>query len=407
MANPINERKILLGVTGSIAAYKSADLASRLSQDGAIVDVILTESAQKFISPLTFQSVTGRKVYTDSDMWGREEHIAHVTLGQYAELVVIAPATANTIARLAAGLADNLLTITALTAHCPLVVAPAMDVGMYGHSSVQENIQKLSDMGVVFIGPEEGHLASGLKGLGRMTSPGDISGYLRHILAVDGPLKGMRVVVTAGGTEEAIDPVRILTNRSSGRQGYAIAQAALDAGAEVDLISAPTHLDPPIGAKVHHVESSEQMHQAVIGLLSGCDLLVMAAAPADFRPASPSQSKIKKNIGFNQLVLEPTTDILSEVAEYNKLRGSPRYSVGFAAESHDLIENAKKKLSKKNLDMMVANDITQPDAGFISKKNQVSLIFPDGNVQKYPLVDKYRVGEIIIERFLRWDGGLI
>lgn len=406
MANPINERKIVLGVTGSIAAYKSADLASKLTQDGAIIDVIMTESAQKFVSPLTYQSVTGRKVYTEADMWG-EAHIAHVSLGRFAELVVIAPATANTIARLASGLADNLLTIIALTASCPMVIAPAMDAGMYGHSTVKENIKKLTDKGVVFIGPEEGHLASGLRGSGRMTSPGEICGHLRNMLAADGPLKGMRVVVTAGGTQEPIDPVRILTNRSSGRQGYAIAQAALDAGAEVDLISAPTFLDPPIGAKVHHVESTEQMHETVMGLLTGCDMLVMAGAPVDFKPASPAQSKIKKGSGIDRVTFEPTTDILSKVAEFKELRGSPRFTVGFAAESHDLIENAKQKLLHKNLDLIVANDITQPGAGFKSVKNQVVLVFPDGNIQKHPLVDKYRVGEIIIERFLRWVGGMI
>jgi phosphopantothenoylcysteine decarboxylase / phosphopantothenate---cysteine ligase len=405
MTNPLNERKIILGVTGSIAAYKSADLASKLTQVGAIVDVILTESAQKFVNPLTYQSVTSRKVYTDDDLWRGESNIAHVKLGQFAELMVIAPATANTIARLAAGLADNLLSITALAARCPLVVAPAMDVGMYAHSSVQENVKKLSDMGVVFIGPEEGHLASGLKGVGRMTSPGEIIGYLRILLGTDGPLKGMRVVVTAGGTQEAIDPVRILTNRSTGRQGYAIAQAALDAGAEVDLVTAPTHIDPPFGANLVHVESTGQMHQAVISLMTGCDMLVMAAAPVDFRPANPNQTKIKKGHGAEQMVFEPTTDILSKVAEYKQERGFPRYTVGFAAESHDLIENAKQKLSNKKLDMIVANDITQPGVGFKSEKNQVSLIIPDGSVQKYPMIDKYKVGEIIIERFLGWNGG--
>ena len=405
MTNPIIDRKIILGVTGSIAAYKSAELASKMAQDGALVDVILTASAQKFVCPLTYQAVTNRKVYTDDDLWSREAKIVHVSLGQNAELMVIAPATANTIARLAAGLADNLLTITALAARCPLVIAPAMDVGMYGHSSVQENVEKLSEKGVVFIGPEEGHLASGLKGVGRMTSPGEISGYLRHLLGADGPLKGMRVVVTAGGTQESIDPVRILTNRSTGRQGYAIAQAALDAGAEVDLIAAPTYLDPPVGAKVLNVESTEQMHQAVIGSLTGCDMLIMAGAPVDFTPANPVNTKIKKGVGFEQMVFKPTTDILSKVAEYKQLRGYPRYTVGFAAESHDLIENAKQKLTCKNLDLIVANDITQPGAGFKSEKNQVALVLPDGNVQKYPVIDKYKVGEIIIERFLGWDGG--
>ena len=405
MTNPIIDRKIILGVTGSIAAYKSAELASKMAQDGALVDVILTASAQKFVCPLTYQAVTNRKVYTDDDLWSREAKIVHVSLGQNAELMVIAPATANTIARLAAGLADNLLTITALAARCPLVIAPAMDVGMYGHSSVQENVEKLSEKGVVFIGPEEGHLASGLKGVGRMTSPGEIIGYLRHLLGADGPLKGMRVVVTAGGTQESIDPVRILTNRSTGRQGYAIAQAALDAGAEVDLIAAPTYLDPPVGAKVLNVESTEQMHQAVIGSLTGCDMLIMAGAPVDFTPANPVNTKIKKGVGFEQMVFKPTTDILSKVAEYKQLRGYPRYTVGFAAESHDLIENAKQKLTCKNLDLIVANDITQPGAGFKSEKNQVALVLPDGNVQKYPVIDKYKVGEIIIERFLGWDGG--
>ncbi|HET7143202.1 MAG TPA: bifunctional phosphopantothenoylcysteine decarboxylase/phosphopantothenate--cysteine ligase CoaBC, partial [Anaerolineales bacterium] len=275
-------KHILLGVTGSIAGYKSADLASKLAQAGAHVDVILTGAGEKFVTPLTFQSVTGRRAYTDRDLWGNEAHILHVNLGKTADLLVIAPCSADTIAKLANGLADNLLIVTALAAQCPLLIAPAMDGGMFDHPATQENLAKLKERDVIIVGPAEGHLASGLTGSGRMIEPAEILGHIRIVLGKNGILAGKKVLVTAGGTQEALDPVRVITNHSSGKQGYALAQAALDSGAEVCLITAPTALTPPVGACVIKVNNTEEMLNMV--LAKEADALIMAAAAADFRP---------------------------------------------------------------------------------------------------------------------------
>jgi phosphopantothenoylcysteine decarboxylase/phosphopantothenate--cysteine ligase len=243
-------KHILLGVTGSIAAYKAADLASKLMQMEAKVDVILTGGAEKFITPLTFQAVTGRRALTDADLWGGEAHVLHVELGHSADLLAVAPCTANTIAKLAHGQADNLLTITALAANCPMLIAPAMDGGMFSHPATQENLKVLQSRGVIIVGPAEGHLASGLSGKGRMVEPVEVLGYIRLALAQEGVLSGRKVVVTAGGTQEPIDPVRVITNRSTGKQGYALAQAALDAGGQVTLITAPAYRG--VGHRCHH-----------------------------------------------------------------------------------------------------------------------------------------------------------
>jgi phosphopantothenoylcysteine decarboxylase/phosphopantothenate--cysteine ligase len=253
----LSDKHILLGVTGSIAAYKAADLASKLTQAGANVDVILTPGAEKFITPLTFQSVTGRKAFTDAELWGGEAHILHVGLGHSANLLLIAPCTANTLARLAHGLADNLLAITGLAARCPVLLAPAMDAGMFEHPATLENVRTLRGQGVLFAGPGEGRMASGLAGRGRMLEPNEILGHVRLVLGRTGRLAGKKVVVTAGGTQEPIDPVRMLANRSSGKQGYALAQAAVDLGAETVLVSAPTALVPPVGARLHAVRSAQ------------------------------------------------------------------------------------------------------------------------------------------------------
>src|SRR6266545_7348298 len=251
----LSNKRIMLGVTGSIAAYKAADLASKLTQAGAQVDVILTKVAEKFVTLLTFQSVTGRRAYTDNDLWGNEAHVLHVGLGHAADLLVIAPCTANTIAKLAHGQADTLLAVTALATGSPLLIAPAMDGGMYDHPATQENIETLKRRGATFLGPAEGHLASGLSGVGRLLETAEILGHIRILLGQKGLLAGRKIIITAGGTQEPLDPVRVLTNRSSGRQGFALAQAALDAGAQVRLISTPTALTPPIGAGVIHVET--------------------------------------------------------------------------------------------------------------------------------------------------------
>ncbi len=387
-------KRITLGVTGSIAAYKAADLASKLTQLGAQVDVILTGAAEKFVTPLTFQSVTGRRAYVDRDLWGNEAHVLHVGLGHAADLLVIAPCTANTLARLAHGQADNLLTVTALAMQSPLLIAPAMDGGMYDHPATQENIAMLKKRGASFIGPAEGHLASGLAGVGRMVETAEILGHIRLLLGHRGPLAGKKIVVTAGGTQEPLDPVRVLTNRSSGKQGYALAQAALDMGAQVNLITTPTALIPPIGARLVEVKTVSQMLEAVLKETAESDALIMAAAPADFRPKNIAQNKIKKADGIPQVQLETTEDILKTVTEHRQK--CPRVVVGFAAESRDLLENATYKLKSKGLDFIVANDITAVDAGFAAETNRVTLLFADGRQEALSLMSKAEVAEVIL-----------
>ncbi len=391
----LSDKHILLGVTGSIAAYKAADLASRLTQAGVRVDVILTPAAEKFIAPLTFQSVTGRKAFTDADLWGGQAHVLHVGLGHTADLLVIAPCTANTLAKLAHGTADNLLTITALAARCPILLAPAMDAGMYEHPATQENVRLLRERGVSFAGPGEGRMASGLVGRGRMLEPVELYGHIRLVLGKGGRLAGRKIVVTAGGTQEPLDPVRVLTNRSSGKQGYALAQAALDAGANVVLISTPTGLTPPVGADLRQVHTAEQMLAAVLTECAGADALLMAAAVADFRPKSVAGEKLKKRDGIPQVELDAAPDILAALAD-SECR--PRCVVGFAAESRDLLQNAAAKLQAKKLDLIAANDISAPDAGFGVDTNRVTLLYANGQSEALPLMSKTEVAEAIIER---------
>lgn len=388
-------KKIILGVTGSIAAYKAADLASKLTQAGANVDVILTPAAENFVTPLTFQSVTGRRAYTDKDLWGNEAHVLHVGLGKNTNLLLIAPCTADTIAKLAHGIADNLLTVTALAATCPIVVAPAMDGGMFDAPATQENIATLSKRGVTIIGPAEGHLASGLSGKGRLIEPSDILGHTRKALGKNGSLAGKKLVVTAGGTQEAIDPVRMITNHSSGKQGYALAQAALDAGAEVCLITTPTGLIPPMGAQVIKVKSAQDMLDAVMN--ETADALIMAAAAADFRPKHVAKDKMKKRDGIPQIELEAAPDILKTVSSSQLSPKRFKVMVGFAAESKDLLDNAAEKLKSKGLDFIAANDISAKDAGFEVETNRVTLLFANGVREILPLMSKAKVAEKIIE----------
>jgi len=394
----LSSKRIILGVTGSIAAYKAADLASKLTQAGARVDVILTGSAEKFITPLTFQSVTGQRAYTDIDLWGNEAHVLHVGLGHSADLFVIAPCTANTIAKLAYGQADTLLTVTALASTCPLLLAPAMDGGMFDHTATQENLDTLKKRVATIIGPAEGHLASGLSGTGRMLEPAEIIGQIRLLLGHNGPLANKKIVITAGGTQEPLDPVRVLTNRSSGKQGYALAQAALDAGAQVTLITTPTSITPPIGALVIHVETAKQMLDEVLDKSAGSDALIMAAAVADFRPKNMAKDKIKKEGGIPHIELEATEDILKTVAGNGSGKPRPHVVVGFAAESRNLLENATVKLKSKRLDLIVANDISALDAGFASETNRVTLLFADGRKESLALMSKSEVAESIMEQ---------
>ncbi len=329
----LSGKRIVLGITGSIAAFKAAELASQLSQMGAQLDVILTPAAEKFITPLTLQSVTGHHAFTEADLWGGEAHVLHVGLGHSADILVIAPCTANTLAKLAHGEADNLLTITALAAQCPLLVAPAMDGGMLDHPATRANLDVLIRRGAYIAGPAEGHLASGLLGKGRLVEPLELIGHIRLVLGRSGPLSAKRgsgpqpakkVVISAGGTQEPLDPVRVLTNRSSGKQGYALAQAAVDAGADVILITTPTGLTPPVGAHVVPVQTAREMLDAVLSESADADVLIMAAAVADFRPSHASPDKLKSRDGVPHLELEATEDILKAVAAAQALASAQR-----------------------------------------------------------------------------------
>ena len=396
--NPIKNKRITLGVTGSIACYKAADLASKLTQAGALVDVVLTESATQFVTPLTFQSVTGRKAFVDADLWGDQGHIQHIGLGHATDLILAAPLTANTMAKLAHGIADNLLTVTALAATCPLVIAPAMDGGMFSHPATQANLQTLKNRGAIVVGPEAGHLASGMEGLGRMSEPHVIMGVIRHTLAQGGVLDGRKVVVTAGGTQEPIDPVRFISNRSSGKQGYALAQAALDLGAQVILISPPTGLPVPAGAEYVHVGTADEMLSAVQIHTREADVLVMAAAVADYRPAAVSPQKIKKGDQTPTMELTRTADILLEIGKQKQTTGFPLLTIGFAAESENLLVNAEKKLKAKHLDMIAANDISSEDAGFGVDTNRVTLLYPDSTQTSMPLMDKMDIADEIMQK---------
>lgn len=389
-------KRILLGVTGSIAAYKAADFASKLTQAGAQVDVILTSAAQQFITPLTFQSVTGRATFTDADLWGGSGHVTHIGLGHTAHALVIAPASANTLAKLAHGIADNLLTVTALANRGALLLAPAMDGGMFAHPSTQHNLNVLSERGALIVGPVEGRMASGLMGMGRMVEPAEILGHLRLVLGQTGALRGKQIVVSAGGTQEPIDPVRVVANRSSGKQGFALAQAALDLGAEVTLITGPVALTAPVGARLLQVNTAAEMLAAVLRESAMADALLMAAAVADFRPAQPAGQKIKKGAAALQIHLEATADILGAVAARKAESGFPRVTVGFAAESQHLLQNAQQKLSSKKLDLIAANDITAADAGFGSETNRVTLLFADRRSETLPLLTKTQVAERIL-----------
>ena len=397
----LKDKRILLGVSGGIACYKVVDLASKLTQAGALVDCVLTESATKFVAPLTFAAVTGRPAFTDADLWRSDLHIPHVGMGHAAHLIVVAPATANTIARLAHGLSDNLLTVSALAAKCPMIVVPAMDAGMWEHPATQANVESLRARGAHIAGPAEGRMASGLIGLGRMVEPQELLGRIRAVLGKQGALSGRAVVVSAGGTREAIDPVRFVGNHSSGRQGFALAQAAIDRGAAVTLIAAAAVLTTPVGAKRIDVESAQEMHDAVLEACRRADALIMAAAVADFRPERTVDQKIKtKETPDLDLRLVRTTDILQAVKRQRDATKLPKVVIGFAAETRDLIENAQAKLDSKGLDLIVANDVSAKDAGFAVDTNRVALLDAGGGVEALPVMSKAQVAERVMDRLV-------
>ena len=387
-------RHVVLGVTGGIAAYKACYLASRLVQAGAIVDTLMTEAATRFVTPLTFQALTHLPVTTDMFHLLAETEIGHVSLADRADVMVIAPATANTIAEIVLGLANDMVSTTALATTAPLVVAPAMDYKMWENTVTQENVNRLRERGALIVEPGVGYLASGAVGQGRMAEPDVILEAVKYTLGRKGDLAGCRLVVTAGGTQEPIDPVRFVGNRSSGKMGYAVAEAARDRGAEVTLITAPTALKPPEYVRIVRASTARQMQQAVLEATEHADALVMAAAVADYQPAQVAEQKIKKQQEVLAIRLEPTPDILASLPDGRLVK------VGFAAESQDLIANARDKVRRKRLDLIVANDITLPGSGFGADSNKVALIDAEGHVEDLPLLPKLEVAHRILDRVI-------
>ncbi len=387
----LTNKTIVLGVTGSIAAYKAVDLASKLTQAGAEVMVIMTESAMEFVTPLTFRNLTNHPVTTSMWELASEFSVQHVALAEAADVVVIAPATANIIARMAHGIADDALTCTVLATKAPVIISPAMNVNMYENQVTQENLSRLRARGFTIIEPEYGRLASGIMGMGRFPETEKIMSIIKQVVGRSGDLAGKSIVVSAGGTQEPLDPVRFIGNRSSGKMGYAVAEAARDRGARVTLISAPTSLPDPAGIEVIKVGTATEMKKAVDKAVAQTDALIMAAAVADFQPVSAAKQKIKKKNGGLTIELTRTPDILGEV-KGNFIK------VGFAAESEDLVKNATEKVKKKNLDFIVANDITDADSGFGTDTNKVTIIDREGKVEDLPLMTKREVADRILDR---------
>ena len=393
MPSPLNNKRVVLGVTGSIACYKAADLASKLVQNGALVDVILTSAATQFVSELTFRSITHRSVFTDLYSSESELSINHVALAETADIIIVAPTTANTIAKIANGISDDVLTTTILATRAPIIIAPAMDANMFDNAATQANVTTLITRGVFIAGPANGRLASGLIGQGRMVEPSNIISSASMILGKDGDFSGKKIVVSAGGTEEAIDPVRNITNRSSGKMGYAIAEAARDRGAIVSLVAGPNAIPKPVGILVTNVQSAEEMKKVIETECDGADALIMAAAVADWRPLKKMDSKAKKSTSDTwSLELVKNPDIIGSIKNDSLIK------VGFAAESENLIENSKTKVKSKNLDFIVANDITAKDSGFSVDTNKVTIIHSNGNIESLPLMSKYDVGHSILDR---------
>ena len=391
MSGPLTDKQILLGVTGSIACYKAIDLASKLVQAGALVDTIMTYGATQFVTPLAFRSITHREVVTDTfDPNSRYTH-EHVALARQADIVVIAPATVHTIGKLAAGLADDALTTTIVATEAPILVAPAMDANMYDNQATQDNLAVLRRRGMTIVGPAPGRLASGLTGMGRLVEPVELLGHISAALGNEGDLAGRTIVVSAGGTMEPLDPVRVITNHSSGKMGYALAEAIRDRGGSAVLVTAPTGLPVPPLVRAVPVKTAQEMCDAVLREVKQADVLIMAAAVADYRPEMEANQKIKKSEDDLRINLAKTTDIL-EAAQGDFLK------VGFAAETQNLVENAKDKVKRKNLDLMVANDITEPESGFGTDTNRVTLISRDLQVQELPLLTKYEVSNRILDR---------
>ena len=387
-------KKIVLGVTGSIAAYKAVELLRELVKAGASVKVVMTESAQRFVAPLTFATLSRQEVMTDLFTLDYDAKIRHIAATEGADLLLVAPATANVIGRFARGLADDLLTNLFLASTRPVLLAPAMDADMYRHPAVQENLERLRTWGVRIVGPAEGELASGMWGPGRLAETQEILKAVTEILQPTNDLAGEVVIVTAGPTHEPIDPVRYLTNRSSGKMGYAIAQEAADRGAQTILVSGPTALTAPRGVEVIQVETALQMRAAMLDHLPKATVVIKAAAVSDYRLSRPSTSKVKKSEKSQTLELVPNPDILKEIGAQK----GARIVVGFAAETGDLLRQAGGKLKEKNLDLIVVNDIGAEGAGFSHDTNVVSILDLDGGVEELPLLPKRQVARRILDR---------
>jgi phosphopantothenoylcysteine decarboxylase/phosphopantothenate--cysteine ligase len=400
----LRNRHILVGICGGIASYKAVELVSQLQQAGAIVDVIMTEHAEDFVRPLTFATMSHRQVY--SDLWEASGEAAehHIRLAEQAELLVIVPATANTIARLAHGIADNMLSAVALATQAPLLLAPAMYKDMYTHPATQANLKLLHERGAYIVEPATGRLASGAIGPGRLPDTEVLLGAIRMALGRNGDLAGRRVIISAGGTQEPIDPVRYLGNRSSGKMGYALASEARDRGAHVVLVSGPVSLPVPYGVEVQQVQTAIQMRDAVQSFISGADVLIMSAAVADFRPADPAAQKIKKSSSGGKgqeelsLKLVQNPDILKELALLNAETQAGLIRVGFAAETQEIAQNAAEKLRSKHLDLLVANDVTRSDSGFGTDTNKVLIFHANGLVEELPVLPKTQVAAEILNR---------
>ena len=390
---PLDGRTVLLGVTGSIAAYKAVEVASRLVQAGAAVRVVMTEAATEFVGPVTFRGITGHEPLVELWAPGGEHAEPHVALGRAAAVMLVVPASASTLARLAHGLADDAVALTALAMRGPVLVAPAMDAAMWAHPATQANVRTLQERGVVLLGPARGRLASGEVGAGRLLEPEAIADHVKAAAGRrDGPLAGARITVTAGGTREPVDPVRFVGNRSSGRMGYAVAEAARDRGAEVVLITS-AELAPPAGMRVVGVETARQMLEAVQAHVPDSDALIMAAAVADFRPSQAATEKQKRGERETwSIELEQNPDIIASVVVASLVK------VAFAAETRDLVENAAQKLVAKNADLIVANDVSATDAGFGVDTNRVTILDREGNRDDLPLLSKYDCGGRILDR---------
>jgi phosphopantothenoylcysteine decarboxylase/phosphopantothenate--cysteine ligase len=393
-------RKVIVGVTGGIAAYKAAELVRLLAKEGAVTKVAMTHHATKFITPLTLETLSGNRVI--ADMWGPETHpLDHITWGQDSDLIIIAPATANFIGKMAHGIGDDFLSTLVIAATARVLVCPSMNSRMYLHPAVQENLRILKARGCAIMEPEAGELACRTEGPGRLPEPEDIVEEARMLLSKQ-DLSGLRILVTAGATLEPLDPVRYMSNRSSGKMGYALARAARMRGAKVTLVSGPTALKPPRDVALSRVKTAEEMRRTVLADCGQYDVIIKAAAVLDWRPKETAEHKIKKGRGVQTLELVENPDIL---AELGCMQGDSRcLLVGFAAETQDLIANAKEKLKKKNLDLIVVNDVSREDAGFEADTNAVKIVYRDGHMEDLPLMPKQEVADQLLDRIkLLWE----